>query len=391
MKDHVTTRSDATIRPFKLSVPESELENLRSRLAATRWPEKEPVGDWSQGAPLAKVQALCEYWRDVYDWRRCEAELNAWNQFVTDIDGVTIHFAHIRSPHADALPMIMTHGWPGSLVEFNKVVGPLTDPTKHGGKAEDAFHLVLPSLPGYGFSSRPAETGWNLARIARAWAVLMERLGYDRYVAQGGDWGAIVTHHIALQRPPGCIAVHANLSLAFPSEPIEAINEEERKALEDRAYFHKWEGGYAAEQSTRPQTIGYGLVDSPALLAAWIYEKLHCWTDTADGEPESIFSRDEILDNIMLYWLPGTGASAARLYWESYHTVFESAKFDLPFGITIFPREVMRPSRRWAEPSYTNLIHWRNVDAGGHFAAFEQPAIFTRELRDCFRSVRQMA
>jgi pimeloyl-ACP methyl ester carboxylesterase len=379
---------DDTIRPFRFDVPESQLDDLRARLAATRWPEREPVDDWSQGAPLARVQALCDYWREGYDWRRCEAQLNSWAPFVTDIAGVTIHFVHIRSPHDNAMPLIMTHGWPGSIIEFHKIIGPLVDPTAHGGKAEDAFHLILPSIPGYGFSGKPAETGWNLARVARAWAVLMQRLGYDRYVAQGGDWGAMITHQIALQQPPGCIAAHANLSLAFPAEPYDPIDDIERQAVNDRHHFQKWECGYAAIQSTRPQTIGYGLVDSPALLAAWIYEKLHAWSDIPSGVPEDLLSYDEILDNIMMYWLPAAGASAGRFYWESYHTVFKNELFEMPFGISTFPREVMRPSRRWAEPSYRNLIYWNESEAGGHFAAFEQPVIFVREVRDCFRLVR---
>jgi len=382
---------DETIRPFHLAIPDLQLDDLRTRLAATRWPECETVGDWSQGVPLGRVKALCDYWRTDYDWRRCEAALNGWGQFVTDIDGLPIHFLHIRSPHADALPMIMTHGWPGSVVEFQRTIGPLTNPTEHGGSADDAFHLVLPSLPGYGFSGRPAETGWTLARIAKAWGTLMQRLGYRRYVAQGGDWGAQVTHHIALQRPPGCIAAHTNLTLALPAEPADPIDEREREAIADRLHFERWEAGYVLEQSTRPQTIGYGLLDSPALLAAWIYEKFSAWTDCPTGIPEDILSRDDMLDNIMLYWLPGTGASAARLYWESYGKVFqlyEGAVFELPFGISNFPREIIRSSRRWAERAYPNLIHWRDVEAGGHFAAFERPDLFVREVRDCFRQLR---
>jgi pimeloyl-ACP methyl ester carboxylesterase len=332
---------------------------------------------------------LCEYWRDQYDWRRCESKFNDWGQFATDIDGVTIQFAHIRSTHADALPMIMTHGWPGSIMEFHKIIDPLVDPTAHGGRAEDAFHLVLPSIPGYGFSGKPRETGWNLSRVAHAWSKLMHRLGYDRYVAQGGDWGAMITHQIALQQPPGCIAAHANLSLAFPAKP-DPITEAEYVAVKDRRHFQKWEGGYAAIQSTRPQTIGYGLVDSPVLLSAWIYEKFHAWADIDSGVPEDMFSYDEILDNIMLYWLPAAGASAARFYWESYHTAFRNELFEMPFGLSIFPHEVMRPSRRWAEPSYRKLIYWNEVEAGGHFAAFEQPAIFVREMRNWLRALRTM-
>ena len=379
-----------SIYPFVLDIPQPELDDLRRRLAATRWPEREPVHDWSQGAPLERVRSLCDYWANEYDWRRCEAELNGWGQFQTKIDGLNIHFLHVRSPVDGALPMIMTHGWPGSIIEFNKVIGPLTDPERFGGKASDAFHLIMPSLPGFGFSEKPSEPGWNLKRVAQAWIILAKRLGYEKFVAQGGDWGAMVTHELAIINPPECVAVHTNLSLAMPAQEPSNMTPEEEKSIADQRQWDKWESGYAAIQSTRPQTIGYGLVDSPALQAAWIYEKMHALMD-GDGVPEHSVSYDEILDNVMLYWPPACGASSARIYWESYGNVFgdfRERKITMPFGVTIFPGEIMRPSRRWAEEVYSNIIHWNNAERGGHFAAFEQPEIFVNELRDCFAKVR---
>jgi pimeloyl-ACP methyl ester carboxylesterase len=376
------------ITPFHLSIPQSELDELQRRLAATRWPERETVDDWSQGAPLARVQALCEYWRSGYDWRRCEAMLNKFGQYRTVIDGLSFHFLHIRSPHEDALPLIMTHGWPGSVIEFMKVVGALTDPTSHGGAAGDAFHLVLPSLPGYGFSEKPARVGWGIGRIAQAWIELMRRLGYSRYVAQGGDWGAAVTTELAIARPPGCAAVHLNVAIAQPTpEQAESPTSSERAAMDDWQRFASHGQAYAMQQSTYPQTLGYGLADSPAGQAAWIYEKFHGWTDNK-GNPEDTFSMDEMLDNIMLYWLPGNGASSARLYWESLADGFLPRRVEMPVGLTIFPKEILRPSRRWAENVYGNIIHWSEVDKGGHFAAFEQPALFVDEIRACFREIR---
>jgi pimeloyl-ACP methyl ester carboxylesterase len=384
------TEPRTSVEPFILDVSQADLDDLRNRLAATRWPEKEPVSDWSQGAPLERVQALCEYWKDHYDWRRCEAQLNGWGQFHTEIDGLNLHFLHVRSPVADALPMVMTHGWPGSVIEFNKVIGPLTDPERYGGKASDAFHLILPSLPGFGFSDKPTETGWNLARIARAWITLVKRLGYGSFVAQGGDWGAMVTHEIALINPPECRAAHTNVSLAMPKDAPRDMTPDEAAAMVSQDDWNRWESGYAAVQSTRPQTIGYGLVDSPVLQAAWIYEKMHALMD-GDGIPEHVVNLDEILDNIMLYWLPRNGASSARIYWESWGSVvddFRDRSIDMPFGVTTFPREIMRPSRRWAEQIYSNIIHWGRAERGGHFAAFEQPEIFVAEVRECFRKIR---
>ena len=378
--------SDA-VTPFTLDVPEAQLDDLRRRLDATRWPERETVGDWTQGSPLSKVQALCDHWRHRYDWRRAEAKLNGLGQFKTEIDGLTIHFLHIRSPHPNALPLVLTHGWPGSVMEFMKVIGPLTDPTAHGGRAEDAFHVVAPSLPGYGFSDKPTDAGWGVPRIAQAWIALMARLGYSRWVAQGGDWGAAVTTAIGVARPAACAAIHVNMPLVFPAaEDLKDPTPAEQASLAAMQYYQDKDSGYSKQQTTRPQTLGYGLVDSPAGQAAWIYEKMWAWTDN-DGAPESALTHDEMLDNIMLYWLPGTGASSARLYWESFG-VFASTELSLPVGVSIYPREIFRPSRRWAEKRMHDIIHWNELPKGGHFAAWEQPALFVKELRDCFAKVR---
>ena len=376
----------AQIEPFTLNIPQAELDRLARKLDDTRWPERETVKDWSQGAPLAKVQALCDYWRNGYDWRRCEARLNGLGQFKTEIDGLGIHFLHIKSPEANALPLIMTHGWPGSVIEFMKVIGPLTDPVAHGGKAEDAFHLVLPSLPGYGFSDRPAETGWKVDRIARAWIELMKRLGYERWVAQGGDWGAAVTTQIGLAAPAGCLGIHLNMPIIFPGK-IDNPTPEEQKQLEKFQRFMTEGSGYSHEQGSKPQTLGYGLTDSPAGQAAWIYEKFHGWTD-CNGDPENVLTKDEMLDNIMLYWLTATATSSGRLYWESIAGGFEPRPISIPVGVSIFPYELMPVVRSWADKVYPKLIHWNEPEIGGHFAAFEQPAIFVDELRTCFRQLR---
>ena len=384
----VSTDDNDAVRPFRLSVGEDALADLKDRLDRTRWQERETVDDWSQGARLDKVRALCDHWRTAYDWRRCEAQLNAWGQFKTRLDGLDIHFLHIRSPHADVLPMIMTHGWPGSVIEFNKVIGPLTDPTAHGGEASDAFHLVLPSLPGYGFSERPSRTGWGVERIARNWAVLMRRLGYDRYVAQGGDWGAAVTNQIGVDRPEGCAAIHLNIPIVYPTaDQLADMTPAEAAAVKDWSEIEATGTGYLRIQSTRPQTLGYALADSPAGQAAWIYEKLHFWTDH-DGEVEGLLSMDEMLDNIMLYWLTATGGSSARLYWESIANAFQTRAVRIPVGVSIFPKELSRPSRRWAEKAYSSLFYWNELDKGGHFAAFEQPQLFVDEMRRCFRLIR---
>jgi epoxide hydrolase len=373
---------------FVLDIPDSVLADLQRRLDLARWPEQETVPDWSQGAPLAKVQALCEYWRTGYDWRRCEAMLNGFGQFTTEIDGLKIHFLHIRSPEPDALPLLMTHGWPGSVIEFHKVIGPLTDPVAHGGNAADAFHLILPSLPGYGFSGKPARTGQGVQWTAHAWTELMRRLGYDRYVAQGGDWGATVATAIGAIAPPECLAIHLNMPIAFPDmQGMADWTPEEAASAAATAKFLDVESGYSTQQRTRPQTLGYGLADSPVGQAAWIYEKFFAWTD-CDGEPESVLTQDQMLDNIMLYWLTNSGASSARLYWESMLTSFDPAPVEMPTGISLFPKEVIRPSRRWAEKTYKNVIYWNEPERGGHFAAFEQPEIFTSEIRNCFRQIR---
>jgi pimeloyl-ACP methyl ester carboxylesterase len=380
--------------PFRVDIAESELTDLRRRLRQTRWPEAETVDDWSQGVPLAYLQELCGYWAEEYDWRATEARLNALPQFRTEIDGLGIHFLHVRSPHPDALPLVMTHGWPGSILEFEKVIGPLTDPAAHGGDPADAFHLVCPSPPGYGFSDKPARPGWGVQRIAGAWARLMARLGYQRYGAQGGDWGTSISTSLAQQDPEHLVGIHLNPPIAAPDPAtFDELTETERAALADLAHAQEQESGYSAEQATKPQTVGYSLVDSPAGLCAWIVEKLRSWTD-CDGDPARVFTRDELLDAVMLYWLPGTGASSARLYWESFAQVaewFTESTVDtvpVPAGCSIFPKEIPRPSRRWAQRRYPDIRWWNELDAGGHFAAFEQPDLFVAEVRSFFRLVR---
>ena len=375
------------VTPFRIDTPESDLDDLRERLRRTRWPEAETVDDWSQGIPLAYVQELTGYWADRFDWRSTEALLNRLPQFRTDIDGLAIHFIHARSPHPDALPLIITHGWPGSVVEFLKVIGPLTDPPAHGGDAADAFHVVCPSLPGFGFSDKPSRTGWSTDHIARAWAQLMGRLGYRRYGAQGGDWGAAVTANLGQQDTEHLAGIHLNMPIAGADKSTFGdLTERERAALADMKDHSTWGTGYSKQQSTRPQTIGYGLVDSPTAQCAWIVEKFWAWTD-CDGHPENVLTRDELLDNVMLYCLPGTGASSARLYWESFvRTNVDPVA--VPTGVSIFPKEIFRPSRRWVERRFTDIRYWNEVDRGGHFAAFEQPVAFVDEVRASFRLVR---
>ena len=381
------TPMDDAITPFTLAIPQADLDDLRDRLARTRWPERETVDDWQQGVPLAAARALVDHWQHRYDWRRCEAALNAVGQFTTPIDGLNIHFLHRRSPNPDALPLILTHGWPGSVVEFLKVIGPLTDPAAHGGDPADAFHVICPSLPGYGFSDRPAEAGWGVPRIAATWITLMKRLGYQRFGAQGGDWGSAVTTAIGASGDPSVAGIHLNMVTVRPTpEDVANATEAEKAAMADLKR-HSDEGtGYSKQQSTRPQTLGYALVDSPVGQAKWIYEKFHEWTD-CNGVPENALTRDEMLDDIMIYWLTGTGASSARLYWESFGA-FGGQKVTVPTGCSIFPKEILRPSRRWAEKSYTNIIHWNELDRGGHFAALEQPELFVEEVRATFRSLR---
>jgi pimeloyl-ACP methyl ester carboxylesterase len=376
------------IERFELAIPQAQLADLDARLKAARWPERETVDDWSQGAPLAQMKALVEYWRHGYDWRRCEAMLNGFGQYRTEIDGLGIHFLNIRSPKKGALPLLMTHGWPGSVVEFHKVIGPLTDPVAHGGSAEDAFDLVLPSLPGYGFSDKPAQTGWGVNKIADVWMKLMSRLGYSRYVAQGGDWGSAVTTAIGIAAPSECAAIHLNLPVAFPNAADMAeMGPAEVKAVERLREFNGSGNGYATQQATKPQTLAYGLVDSPVAQAAWIYEKFHGWSD-CEGDPRTVFTFDELLDNIMLYWLQGNGASSARLYWESMECFGDTTPVAMPTGVSMFPREIFQPSRRMVERRYTNLVYWNEPNRGGHFAAFEQPGLFVTELRNCFRPYR---
>jgi epoxide hydrolase len=373
------------IEPFTLDIPESQLTDLRRRLADTRWPEKETVDDWSQGIPLAYVQDLCEYWADGYDWRRCEARLNGLGQFRTEIDGLGIHFLHVRSPHDDAVPLVMTHGWPGSVVEFLEVIEPLTNPTAHGGVADDAFHIVCPSLPGYGFSDKPTATGWGTARIAAMWDELMLRLGYDPYFAQGGDWGSMVTTAIATMDGTHCRGIHLNMPIVIPGG-FDDVTDSEQAALDSITHYQRWGSGYSTQQATRPQTLGYGLADSPAGQMAWIIEKFHEWTDNG-GSPEDALGRDEMLDNVMLYWLTDSAASSARLYWESFH----SYNFDpvpIPVGCSIFPREIIRSSRRWAEARFEHLIYFDEPTKGGHFAAFEQPEEFVRQVRAALATMR---
>ena len=373
--------------PYRIDVAEAELDDLRDRLRRTRWPEAETVTDWSQGTPLAYLQEVCAYWADGYDWRRCEARLNELPQVRTEIDGLGFHALHVRSPHDGALPLVLTHGWPGSIIEFAKVIGPLTDPTAHGGDAADAFHVVCPSLPGFGFSDKPAEHGWNVERIADAWDVLMARLGYDRYGAQGGDWGSSVTGRIAVRHPDHCVGIHLNMVVALPGpDDMTDLTEREQAALAGFQHYQDWDSGYSKQQSTRPQTVGYGLVDSPAGQAGWILEKFWAWTD-CDGHPENALTRDELLDNLMLYWLPGAGASSARIYWESFGT-FRGDPVDVPTGVAMFPKEIFRPTRAWAEKQYRDIRQWNELDKGGHFAAFEQPEVFVDEVRSFFRQVR---
>jgi pimeloyl-ACP methyl ester carboxylesterase len=374
------------VQPFRIDVPDDVILDLRGRLAATRWPEAECVDDWSQGIPLAYTRDLAAYWAGDYDWREREAALNRFDQFTTEIDGLNIHFVHQRSPHRDAFPLVITHGWPGSIVEFQKVIGPLTDPTAHGGRAEDAFHVVCPSLPGYGFSAKPSATGWNTGRIAQAWETLMVRLGYERYGAQGGDWGAAVTTDIG-RNVGHCVGVHTNMPIGRPpAEALENPTDEEKDALEALNYYRRWDSGYFKQQATRPQTLGYGLADSPTAQLAWIVEKFWSWTD-CDGHPENALSRDEMLDNVTLYWVTGTGASSARLYWESMTAFGSGGRVELPTGVASFPKEIGRTPRAWCEANY-NITHWTTMPRGGHFAAFEQPELFVEDVRRFFGTVR---
>lgn len=385
------------IRPFKAHFSESQLADLRHRILATRWPDKETVPDRTQGAQLEKIQKLVRYWGTTYNWRKAEARLNALPQFVTDIDGLDIHFIHVRSRHPNAMPLIMTHGWPGSVFELIKVIGPLTDPTAYGGRAEDAFDLVLPSMPGYGFSGKPASPGWNPDHIARAWDVLMKRLGYDHYVSQGGDWGAVISDKMAKQAPAGLLGIHINMPATVPpniaallasGEPVpQNLSDKERAAYAKLNYLYTRGAGYAGMMVTRPQTLGYGLSDSPAALASFFYDKFADWTYSG-GEPEKALTNDEMLDDITLYWLTNTGSSAAQLYWENNANNFNAVDISIPTAITVFPGEIYQAPRTWAEASYHKLIYFNEVDKGGHFAAWEQPQLFSEEIRAAFKSLR---
>jgi pimeloyl-ACP methyl ester carboxylesterase len=395
----------STIRPFHISVPEEQLVELRRRIAATRWPDRETVADASQGIPLAKLQELLRYWGTGYDWRKAEERLNAVPQFVTTIDGVDIHFIHVRSKHPDALPVIVSHGWPGSIIEQLKIIDPLTDPTAHGGRAEDAFDVVIPSLPGYGFSGKPTGTGWDPDRIARAWAELMKRLGYTRYVAQGGDWGSAISGALARQAPPGLLGIHINLPATVPPEAAAALaggplpaglSETERAVIEAlMAYGKSGSSAYFTIMTARPQTVGYGATDSPAGLAAWVlvHPGFAQWKYGAD--PKASPTKDDVLDNITLYWLTNTATSAARLYWENgargsviVAAAQKTGEISLPVAITVFPEDVYRPPETWARRAYRNLVYFREVDRGGHFAAWEQPELFSAELRAAFKPLR---
>lgn len=392
--------AENVVTPFRAQIPQTELDDLRKRIIATRWPSAETVGDRTQGSQLAKMKELADYWAHRYDWRKAEAKLNAFPQFVTQIDGVGIHFIHVRSKHADALPLILTHGWPGSVFELLNVIGPLTDPTSHGGAATDAFHLVIPSLPGFGFSTIPTEGGWNPARIAATWDVLMRRLGYDSYVSQGGDWGAIISDALGRLAPNGLRGIHVNRverGTTFPPEVSKALrngdpapkqlNEEQQEVFNQARDFLNNGFGYAAIMGTRPQTVGYGLSDSPMGLAAWAYDKFADWVLTR-GDPEASFTRDELLDNITLYWLTNTGSSSSRIYWENNVAPKSTKPITVPAGVTVFPGEVYKPPKEWAERAYPNLIYYNKVSVGGHFAALEEPEVFAQEVRSAFRSLR---
>lgn len=368
----------ADIRPFRIAVPDEELVDLRDRLSRTRWPDRECVTDWSQGIPLDYVRELAAHWADEYDWRAREARLNAFDQFVTEIDGVDIHFIHQRSSNPDASPLLITHGWPGSIVEFARVIGPLNRD----------FHVVCPTLPGFGFSGKPTAAGWTVERIALAWDSLMKRLGYDRYGAQGGDWGAAVTTQIGRNGSSGlagCAAIHINMPIAAPVGPLSDPSPDEREAVATMNHYQRWEAGYSKQQSTRPQTLGYGLADSPVGQLAWIVEKLYAWSD-CDGHPENIFSRDEMLDDVMMYWATNSGASSARLYWESFGAFTGGGKVEVPTGVARFPKEIIKAPRSWCEAAY-NVTHWTDMPRGGHFAAFEQPELFIEDVRAFFASV----
>ena len=403
MSNTSATQQQATdkteIRPFHVDFPEAELTDLRRRINATKWPERETVNDQSQGVPLATMQKLASYWGTDYDWGKCEARLKALPHFITEIEGLDIHFIHIRSKHENALPLIVSHGWPGSIIEQLKIIEPLTDPTAHGGTEADAFHLVIPSLPGYGFSGKPATTGWDAVRIARAWSVLMDRLGYTRYVAQGGDWGAVIVDQMGVLAPPGLIGIHTNMPATVPDEvaktipggpPPAGMSAEEKNAWDQLDFFFKLDVAYAQEMGTRPQTL-YAIADSPVGLAAWILDhdarSLALIVRAFDGETEGL-SRDDVLDNITFYWLTNTGVSSSRLYWENKLAFFAPKNVKIPVAVSVFPDDIHAAPRSWAEKAYPNLIHFNRLDKGGHFAAWEQTDSFVKEVRTGLKSLR---
>ena len=374
------------ITPFQIAIPESDLDDLRTRLEHTRWPESEVVDDWTQGIPLSYLKEVCDYWKTSYNWRTVEKRLNALPQYTTKIDGLDVYFIHIRSSNEDARPLLLTHGWPGSVIEFLKVIGPLTEPVQYGASEAESFHLVIPALPGFGFSEKPSKTGWSVDKIARAWSELMLRLGYTKYLAQGGDWGAAITASIGAQDPEHCIGLHTNMPVVAPSgELLENLTTLEEDALRARQFYQDWDSGYSKQQSTRPQTLGYSLVDSAAGQAAWILEKFYQWTD-CNGHPENVLSRDELLDNVMLYWLTASGASSARIYWESFASG-SNDNVNVPSGCSIFPKEIFKASQRWVETRFKDLRYFNVLDTGGHFAAFEQPELYVQEVRACFQKM----
>jgi pimeloyl-ACP methyl ester carboxylesterase len=376
----------ASIRPFRIAIDDAVLVDLRQRLRATRWPEPETVDDWSQGTPLAWLREVCAYWAEDYDWRAREALLNRFSQFVTTIDELDVHFIHQRSPHPGARPLLITHGWPGSIVEFHKVIGPLVDPTAHGGSAADAFHVICPSLPGFGFSGKPQRTGWGVERIAAAWGQLMARLGYERYFAQGGDWGSAVTRELGVTHTAHCEAIHVTLAMGTRPATQGEPGPDEQLAMAGAKHYRRWDSGYSKQQSTRPQTLGYGLADSPAGQAAWILEKFWAWTD-CNGHPENVLTRDELLDNVMLYWATNSAASSARLYWESFGKA-RPGRVGVPVGVAVYPKEIVAPVRAWMRDEYPDIRHFVHMPRGGHFAAFEQPQLFVDDVRAYFRLLR---
>ena len=375
------------VLPFAIAIADEQIADLHDRLRRTRWPEAETVDDWSQGIPLEYSKELADYWLNSYDWRARESRLNRFEHFMTAIDGLRIHFIHVRSKHENAMPLVLTHGWPGSVVEFSKVIEPLVDPTSHGGSADDAFHVVAPSLPGFGFSGKPTAAGTGVPKIAEMWDQLMTQLGYDRYFAQGGDWGSSVTTTIGASHADNCIAIHTNMPLGRPPKGTDFENpdDETKLALAARNFYEEWDSGYSKQQSTRPQTLGYGLVDSPVGQMTWIVEKFHRWMD-CDGHPENVVTKDELLDNVMLYWLNATGASSGRIYWESFRR-FGAGNVEIPTGCASYPGEIIRTPRAWAEQQY-NVTHWATMPKGGHFAAFEQPELYVDDIRGFFATVR---